>query len=382
MLLAVVGTLDRAAKRHAVEREGGNVTDTRVAFGFTDVNVDHRLARGNGIGDIGHAILEDRRERDIFALIFDTEHFHQGEVQPACRTGKHRSDIFARNAVIVLRAESGVTLGVIRMRHRLIGIYGIHREERKVCKILCERFVGNRLGSLEECGSRHHRRVLEYTAVFSVAREVRAGSRSACQFAEVARRAELNARVGHEILLDPAEHGADLIIRRNTRKNGPAASVEEVRAVDIFIGGKSVAARAEVSITALTLTADQGSREEVTLPAMLLNSGSQSRGKHLHFIGGCFIANERDHRCKLIVRDLQKECVHHAFGIVALEGYTVFRAVRLELCEVAFFLFGTIDPIVVELQAVIPVRFIEQRETVSADGDLTAVKATLQKYLA
>ena len=249
MFLAVVGTLDRAVKRNAVHREGGNVADTREAFRLTDVNVDDGLARGNGVGDIGRSVLKDRGERDIFALIFHTEHFHQGEVQPACRAGKHGTDVFARNAVVVLCAETGITLGEVGVSHRLIGIYGIHCEEREVSKIFRKCFVSNCLGSLEECGSRHHCRVLEYAAVFSVAGEIRAGSRAVCQLAEVARRAELNACVGHEILLDSAEHGADLIIRRNACENRPAASVKEVRAVDIFIGGKSVAACAEVIIS-------------------------------------------------------------------------------------------------------------------------------------
>ena len=96
MLLAVIGAFDRAAKRNAVHREGGNVADTSEAFRLADVNVDDGLARGNGVGDIGRAVLKDRGERDIFALIFHTEHFHQGEVQPACRTGKHGTDVFAR----------------------------------------------------------------------------------------------------------------------------------------------------------------------------------------------------------------------------------------------------------------------------------------------
>ena len=373
MLLAVVGTLDRAAKRNAVHREGGNVADTSEAFLLADVNVDDGLARGNGVGDIGRAVLKDRGERDIFALIFHTEHFHQGEVQPACRTGKHGADVFARNAVVVLGAETGITLGEVGVSHRLIGVNGIHGEEREVCEILCERFVGNRLGSLEECGSRHHCRVLEYATVFSVAGEVRAGSRAVRQLAEIARRAELNARVGHEIFLDSVEHDADLIVRSNAREDGPAASVEEVRAVDIFIGGETVAACAEVGVTALAYTADQGSCEEVALPAMLLNSVGERRGKRFDFVGKRRFSEKIDHRAELVVRDLEQECIHHALGIVALEGYAVFRAVRFELRQIAFFLFGSVNPVVVELQAVVPVSLVEQRQTMRADGDLTAV---------
>ena len=138
MFFAVVGTLDRAAERNAVQGKARRIGNTRVACLFANVNVDHGLTRGNGIGNIGHSTFENRGERDIFALIFHAEHFHQGEVQPACRTGKHRSDIFARNAVVVLRAETGVTLGMIGVRHRLIGINGIHREECEVRKILCK----------------------------------------------------------------------------------------------------------------------------------------------------------------------------------------------------------------------------------------------------
>ena len=95
---------------------------------------------------------------------------------------------------------------------------------------------------------------------------------------------------------------------------------------------------------------------------------------HLTKLGGLRLAPGQVRKLgKLVLGDLEKECVHHALAEMRTESRTPAFARLLKLSAVAALLLRSVYPIEVELEAVVPIGGVEDRHTVISDGDLSAV---------
>ncbi|CCZ21044.1 unknown [Candidatus Apopatosoma intestinale] len=156
------------------------------------------------------------------------------------------------------------------------------------------------------------------------------------------------------MLIHPLKHHRYLILACHARKYRPAERIEEIRAVYRGICRKSVAACAEVSIAAVTLAAEECARIEIALPAMLSYIFAERGAVIFKRCRRLFHARIACHFCYLVVGNFQKECVHYALGMLAHESVAVFAALR-ELCRISLLFFDAVYPVVIELQAVVPV---------------------------
>lgn len=141
MCLAVSRTRHSAIKRYAVKGEGCLVIYAAEAFRLLDVHMEYSIAVSNCVGNFSLVLFKNRGEYHITAIVTDAQHFHKGKVQPACSTGKHRSNVFAGGHVVVLSTETWVALGMVWVFHSLIWINGIHSEERCFCQFCCQCIV-------------------------------------------------------------------------------------------------------------------------------------------------------------------------------------------------------------------------------------------------
>ena len=214
--------------------------------------------------------------------------------------------------------------------------------------------------------------MLEDPTVLAIAVGIVPGAAVRHQQPEFCGRRNPQPERSHQRALQRTQHGPDLLFGRYTAEDRPREAVQKVRAGDGRIRREPVAAGTQVHRVGLVRPVDEAPGEEIAFPR-LLKPLAKDGTEITPFLFGramAFHAREPDHVGPC---DLEQETVHQAFRQIRFQRVAFLDNAVRDLLAVEDFLLRSMNALAIEVERVVPIGPIEQREAILADRNLPAV---------